>query len=202
MDVPSRVIEACKEGDSDAFAELIELTHRDVYSLALRMAGNTEDAADIAQETYIKLLRTIKQFRGEAKFSTWLYRVTSTVAITNLRKRSRRNLDVPLEEDQWNILAAPDSEDPAVQAEQKSVRQRVDSALLLLPVQQRAVVVMKDIYGFSLAEIGSQMGITEGAAKVRLFRARQRLRKMLYRDNPSLNEEPTKAKQGKANDQL
>ncbi|MEO7802941.1 MAG: sigma-70 family RNA polymerase sigma factor, partial [Actinomycetota bacterium] len=77
MDVPQSVIEACKRAEPGAFEELIACTHKDVYSLALRLVGNPDDAADVTQETYIKLLRTIKQFRGDSKFSTWLYRVTS-----------------------------------------------------------------------------------------------------------------------------
>jgi RNA polymerase sigma-70 factor (ECF subfamily) len=80
LEVPSEVIEGCKAGDQESFKELIRLTHRAVYSLALRMVGDPEDAADVSQETYLKLIRAIKQFRGEAKFSTWLYRVTSSAA--------------------------------------------------------------------------------------------------------------------------
>ena len=82
MDVPTEVIERCQQGDPLAFEELIRLSQRDVYSLALRLTGNPDDAAEVAQETYLRLLRSIKSFRGEAKFSTWLYRVTSSVAIT------------------------------------------------------------------------------------------------------------------------
>ncbi|MCA1840490.1 MAG: RNA polymerase sigma factor [Actinomycetota bacterium] len=184
MDVPNSVIEACKAGDPRAFEELVKLTHKDVYSLAYRLVGNPDDAAEVAQETYMKLLRSIRQYRGDSKFSTWLYRVTSSVAITGLRKRSRQRLDVALDEGQWDMIPADPSADPAQRFEREALKDRLDGCLRALPVGYRSVVVLKDIYGFSLAEIGKQLGISEGAAKVRLFRARQRLKEMLYEDGP------------------
>lgn len=183
MDVPADLIERCKRGEPDAFEELVRLTHRDVYTLALRLTGNPDDAAEVSQETYMKLLRAIRSFRGDAKFSTWLYRVTSSVAITALRKRARRRLDVPLETAEWQEI--PASGGPEAEAAQHELRDRLESALRSLPAGYRAVVVMKDVYGFKLDEVGKQLGITEGAAKVRLFRARQRLKDMLYEDGPA-----------------
>lgn len=185
MDVPQGVIDACKAGKPEAFEELIRLTHKDVYSLAYRLVGNPDDAAEVTQETFIKLLRAIKQYRGESKFSTWLYRVTSSVAISSLRKRSRQRLDVSLEEVDWERIPAGDASDPAEEHEKGALRSRLDASLRQLPVGYRTVIVMKDVYGFSLDEIGKQLGITEGAAKVRLFRARQRLKDMLYEDGPA-----------------
>lgn len=183
MDVPTELIERCKQGEPLAFEELVRLTHKDVYSLSLRLLGNPDDAAESTQETYLKLLRTIRSFRGESKFSTWLYRVTSSVAISALRKRARHQHDVPLENTDWQGI--PGSADPSAEVERRELRDRLDRALLSLPAGYRAVVVLKDIYGFSLAEIGKQLGITEGAAKVRLFRARQRLKDKLYEDGPA-----------------
>lgn len=177
-DVPNSVIEACQRGDSDAFDELVKLTHKNVYTLALRILGNREDAADVTQDTYIKLLRSIRTFRGDAKFSTWLYRVTSSVAISHLRKHARRRADLSL--DAEGVQELPVLMDPGKEVERQELKVRLDEALLTLPIGYRAVVVMKDIYGFSLVEIGRHMGITEGAAKVRLFRARQRLKDRLY----------------------
>lgn len=178
MDVDEATIQACRRGDPQAFETLVRLTHRDVYSLAYRLTGNAEDAADVSQEVYYKLLRVIRSFRGEAKFSTWLYRVTSNVAISYLRKRARRGPEVPLSEDSWGELPSTGAH-PDEEAERAELRGILDDALRRLPVGYRAVVVLKEVYGFPLAEIGSQLGITEGAAKVRLFRARRRLKGML-----------------------
>ncbi len=184
MDVPDELIERCRFGDPEAFEELIRRTHREVYSLALRLVGNPDDAAEVAQETYMKLLRVIRQFRGDSKFSTWLYKVTSSVAISSLRKRSKQRLDVPLELEDWDRLRSPAVSDPAEMLEQTMLKGRLEAALQALPAGYRTVVVMKDVYGFSLAEVGKQIGISEGAAKVRLFRARQRLKEMLRDDEP------------------
>ena len=185
MDVPESVIAACKHGEPQAFEQLIALTHREVYSLAYRLMGNPDDAAEVTQETYIKLLRSIRQFRGDSKFSTWLYRVASTVAISELRKRARHRSDVSLEDQAWERLPAPVSSDPAVTVERRILKDKLDGALAQLPAGYRTVVVMKDVYGFGLAEIGRQVGISEGAAKVRLFRGRQRLKEILYDEAPS-----------------
>src|SRR5919106_550287 len=117
MNVPEHIIEACKRGDARAFEELVRLTHRDVYSLALRLTANADDAADVAQETYMKVVRSIGSFRGDAKFSTWLYRVTANAAITSLRRGAAHRLDQPLEAEDWERLPASPAADPAVHLE-------------------------------------------------------------------------------------
>ncbi len=180
MDVPDSIIKACQEGDQAAFEELIRLTHASVYSLSLRIVGNPEDAAEVTQDVFIKLLRVIRQFRGDAKFSTWLYRVTSNVAITLLRRRSRRKIEVRMEPEDWSLLPAAESSDPAVAAEQRSLRVRLDAAIASLPLDYRTVVVMKDVYGLGFDEIAEELHIQEGTARVRLHRARQKLKNMLH----------------------
>lgn len=156
------------------------MTHASVYSLSLRIVGNPEDAAEVSQETYMKLLRVIKQFRGDSKFSTWLYRVTSNVAISFLRKRARRRPEVSMTSEDWDLLPAPASMDPAVTAEQRSLKERLEGAIASLPEDYRAVVVMKDVYGLGFEEIARELRVNEGTARVRLFRARRRLRDILF----------------------
>ncbi|HLI57839.1 MAG TPA: RNA polymerase sigma factor [Actinomycetota bacterium] len=190
MDVPSEVIEACKQGRPEGFEQLIRLTERDVYSLALRLTGNPDDAADVTQETYIRLLRSIRSFRGEAKFSTWLYRVTSSVAITTLRKRSRRRKEVPLEGVEWQDWPAGPVGEPAAELDRRLLADRLDSALATLPDGYRSVVVMRDVYGLGLEEVGEALGISAGAAKVRLFRARQKLKELLFDEAPVSGKSP------------
>lgn len=185
MDVPSEVIEACQQGRPEAFEELVRLTQRDVYALALRLTGNPDDAADVTQETYIRLLRSIRSFRGEAKFSTWLYRVTSSVAITSLRKRARRRNEVPLEDEGWQEWPAGPAGEPGAELDRRLLADRLDSALLSLPDGYRSVVVMRDVYGLPLEEVGELLGITPGAAKVRLFRARGKLKELLFDEAPA-----------------
>lgn len=188
MDVPTEVIEACKRGQPEAFEELIRLTQRDVYSLCLRLTGNPHDAADVTQDTYIRLMRSIKSFRGEAKFSTWLYQVTSSVAISSLRKRARRRGEVSLDAEEWQDGAqwrAPASGEPGAELDRHLLGERLDAALARLPEGYRSVVVLRDVYGLALEEIGVQLGISQGAAKVRLHRAREKLKDMLQEDAPA-----------------
>lgn len=161
------------------------MTHASVYSLSLRIVGNPEDAAEVTQETYMKLLRVIKQFRGDSKFSTWLYRVTSNVAISFLRKRSRRRPEVSMTPEDWDLLPAPASMDPAASAERHSLKERLEAAIASLPEDYRAVVVMKDIYGLGFEEIARELRLNEGTARVRLFRARRRLKDLLFDERPA-----------------
>lgn len=192
MDVPEGVIEACKKGDADAFERLVQLTHKDVYSLAYRMMGNPEDAAEASQDTYLKLLRAIKTFRGDSKFSTWLYRVTSNVCLTTLRKRARRGQEASLDSEDWMEIATEEA-GPDEQAERAWDKRRVEGGLRQLPENYRVVIVMKDIYGMAMKEMASQLKITESAVKVRLFRARRRLKDILTESSPE-KEDGTQAR--------
>jgi len=185
LEVSKELVDACKKGEPQAFEDLIKATHKQVYSLAYRLMGNPDDAAEVAQETYLKLLRAIKQYRGESSFSTWLYRVTSSVAISQLRKRAKHGSVGSLEQEEWYEVPASLDSDPVAMAEGRALKERLDVALASLPAGYRSVVVMKDLYGLTLGEIGRELGISEGAAKVRLFRARQRLKDELYEDGPA-----------------
>lgn len=166
MQVPSELIDACKRGESGAFDELVRTTHRAVYSLVFRIVGNPDDAADVTQDVYLRVWRGMRGFRGDANAATWLYRIAANTALTFLRRRNRGG---PTEQIEDVEVPVPDG------TAQRDDAAMLEKALSVLPVQQRAVVVLKDIYGWSCEEIASEMGTTEGAIKVRLFRARQRL---------------------------
>ncbi|MGH2663234.1 MAG: RNA polymerase sigma factor [Actinomycetota bacterium] len=163
------LLEACRRGDPEAFKELVALTSRQVYTLAYRLVGDRHEAEDVAQEAYVRVYRSLRGFRGESRFETWLHRVVANAALNYMRSRNRfgEPIEVPEVE-----ARAPDA--PPIEHDE------VKEALAALPTGQRAVVVLKDIYGFSCQEIGEQMGLSEGAVKVRLHRARRRLRDMIY----------------------
>ena len=165
MHVPPELIESCRRDEPGAFDDLVRETHRTVYSLAYRIVGNAEDAADVVQDTYVRVWKSLKGFRGDANFSTWLYRVTANTALTHLKRQARAGTPV---EDLPDVPVADGTE-------QRADADVLDAALAKLPAQHRAVVVLKDVYGLSCEEIAKEMGSTEGAIKVRLFRARQRL---------------------------
>jgi RNA polymerase sigma-70 factor, ECF subfamily len=173
--VTHELLAACRRGDPKAFEEIVERTYRHVYTQALRLVGDRQDAEDVAQEAYIRVFRGLAGFRGDAQFETWLYRIVSNAAMTHLRRR-RRFGEVLTETGQEPL------EFPAeVRVAEEAVdRDALERALGALPMSMRSVVVMKDIYGLSCREIGDQIGISEGAVKVRLHRARKRLKEHLF----------------------
>jgi len=137
-----------------------------------------DDARDVAQESYLRAFRGLKRFRGDAQFSTWLYRITSNCASTHLGRRSRHRheeLDDELPADDLRASANPETAFDGV-----ALRDRLQAALMGLPPRLRAVVVLRDVYDLSHDSIAAELGISVSAAKVRLHRARRRLRQDLY----------------------
>lgn len=167
MQVPHELIEACRRGEPGAFDELVRSTHRAVYAVAYRIVGNSEDASDVTQEVYLRVWRHLGRFRGDADFGTWLHRIAVNRALTHIQRASKRPQPAAPEE----LPEVPEDD----RTEQQADADLLERALARLPEQQRTVVVLKDVYGWSGEEIAKAMGSTEGAIKVRLFRARQRL---------------------------
>lgn len=173
-----QLVEAARHGDHDAFEELVRRTHADTYTLARRLVSDDDDARDVVQEAYLRAFRSIKKFRGDAQFTTWLYRITANCASTHLGRRRRHRHDELDEE-----VAVPDlnpDHDPAAAADASTLRDRLEAAIAELPPRLRAVVVLRDIYDLNHAEIADQLGISESAAKVRLHRARRKLRTQVF----------------------
>lgn len=172
------LIESAKAGDHLAFEQLVRLTYADTYTLAFRLVGDEEDARDVVQETYLRAHKGLKRFRGDAQFSTWLHRITANCANTYLGRRGRHDHE-PLPDDP--AIADPHPQrDPEQRAGIGDLRAQLTEALLALPPKLRVVVVLRDIYDLPHESIADQLGITESAAKVRLHRARKRLRERLY----------------------
>lgn len=173
--VTPELIAACRRGDLRSFEEVVRRTHRQVYTQALRLIGDRKDAEDVAQDAYLRMFRALKGFRGDAQFETWLYRIVANAAMSHLRRR-RRFGDVLAEPEDAPL---PEIVSPARTDDQAVDRRMLEEAMGALPLSLRTVVVLKDIYGLSCQEIGDQIGASEGAVKVRLHRARQRLKLML-----------------------
>jgi RNA polymerase sigma-70 factor (ECF subfamily) len=174
----ARLVAAAKAGDSDAFAELVRATEADIYTLAYRLTGNPEDARDVAQEAYLRAFRSLKKFRGDSRFSTWMYRITANCASTQLTRQSKGRHEELSDDD--NVVDERPESDPEVMAEAGAMRDRVTAALGDLPPILRAVVVLRDVYDLPHEAIASELGISESAAKVRLHRARRKLRERLF----------------------
>jgi RNA polymerase sigma-70 factor, ECF subfamily len=190
-DTDAALLEAARGGDRGAFEELVRRTYTETYTLAVRLTGNDEDARDVVQEAYLRAWRGLGKFRGEAQFSTWLYRITANTAYSHVNRR-RRHRAVPLSDLGTEI--ADQGATPESTAESAALSSRLTAAVGQLPPKLRAVMVLKDVYGMPHEEIAEQLGISETAAKVRLHRARKQLRDHLYEERghrtPGSGEEP------------
>ncbi len=171
-------VDAARNGDRAAFDELVRRTYVDTYTLAMRLTANEEDARDVVQESYLRAWKGIKRFRGDAQFSTWMYRITANAAATLVQKRRRRrvesleNVEEPID---LSLEARPD-----VAAESTIGLEDLARAVETLPPKLRSIVVLKDVYGLSHEAIAEELGISVAAAKVRLHRGRKRLRDVLF----------------------
>jgi RNA polymerase sigma-70 factor (ECF subfamily) len=174
----AQLVTAARDGDREAFDELVRATHAETFTLALRLTGNEEDARDVVQEAYIRAFRGIGRFRGDAQFSTWMYRITANCANTLLAKRTKHRHDVL--DDADPIADDRPGTDPQLQADATALRHRLTEALEDLPPKLRQVVVLRDIYDLPHEAIAAELGISETAAKVRLHRARKKLREDLF----------------------
>lgn len=172
------LVVAARLGDDGAFAELVRRTHESTYALARRLVSNDDDALDVVQDAYLRAYRALPRFRGDAQFTTWMYRITANCASTYLGRR-RRHQHEELGEHLEVLDTRPES-DPATASDCSNLRSRVEQAVASLPPKLRAVVVLRDIYDLGHAEIAAELGISESAAKVRLHRARRRLRAEVF----------------------
>jgi len=172
------LVARARAGDRHAFEALVAATYADAFTLATRLMGNEEDAADVVQDAYLRAYRAIGRFRGDARFTTWLYRIVANCAATSLGRRGRHRHE-QLDE---ALLVVDDhaDRDPERKASDAVDRVRVQAALAAMPEKLRVVVVLRDVYDLTHEVIAAELGITETAAKVRLHRARKKLRARLY----------------------
>ena len=181
MEVDPELVRAVQRGAPGAMDELIRATYTAVYSLCGRLLGDPADAADATQEVYLRVVRSVRGFRAESKFGTWLHRVTVNVCATALRRRG--DIRAQGRAAGWTAFAAPDSPDVLAGTDDTEERvaaldhaSRVADAIKELPDESREVVLLRDIEGLSTKETAAVLGIKEGAVKVRLHRAHARLR--------------------------
>ena len=174
----AELVTAARDGDRSAFDELVRITYGDMYTLAYRLTGDEEDARDVIQDAYLRAYRGLSRFRGDARFTTWMYRITANCASSHLAKRTRSRHD-ELDAESPLVDARPEH-DPELRAAAGFERDRVAAALQELPPRLRSVIVLRDIYDLPHEAIATELGISEAAAKVRLHRARRRLRDRLF----------------------
>ena len=181
----NEIIRSVLKGNVNDFEKLVTAYEKNVYNIALRMVGDPDDAADMTQETFIKAYRALSGFRGDSKFSSWLYRIASNVCLDFLRSRSRHpqvSLSTVDEDDRATFELPDMRQNPEEQLMKKLGMEAVRRGLEQLPEQQRQILVLRELGGLSYAELAQTLGLEEGTVKSRIFRARKRLCALLLCD--------------------
>jgi len=171
-------------GERELFHDLIRPYERGLYLAAYSLVQNQSDAEDVAQDAVIKAYQALRSFRGDAKFSTWLMAITLNEARSRWRKNSGEQLDflsdcedstgdyTPSVLADWRYI-------PSQELERKELRQALREAMAKLSPEYREVLILRDVRGMSIAEAAVATGVNEGLVKVRLFRARLSMQKLL-----------------------
>jgi RNA polymerase sigma-70 factor (ECF subfamily) len=177
-------IRRAQQGDAAAFERLYQLHSRRVYSLCLRMVGNTAEAEDLTQEAFLQLFRKIATFRGESAFSTWLHRLAVNVVLMKLRKKSGKetSLEQVTEPDEESGTPRRDFGAPDLVLSGSIDRVNLQRAVEQLPPGYKSVFVLHDVQGYEHNEIAEMMGCSIGNSKSQLHKARMRLRDLLQEE--------------------
>lgn len=188
------------DGDVNEFEKLVLEYQKNVYNLALRMTGNAEDAADMAQEAFVKAYSSLPSYRGESKFSVWLYRIVSNVCLDFLRSKKRRqtvSLSVTDDDgDETELEIADESQSPEKLLERSMTRDAVRRGLAALTPEFRQILILRELQGMSYDEIAEVLGIESGTVKSRIFRARKKLCAFLLRDGNISRAAPSSSTEG------
>ncbi|MCD6174492.1 MAG: sigma-70 family RNA polymerase sigma factor [Planctomycetes bacterium] len=184
----STLVRRCQRGDSDAMSCLIVKYQDRVYNIILKICQNHDDAAELTQDTFVKVLENISSFRGKSSFYTWLFRVAVNHTLNYCKRRFKLSpVSLDAENDQFEegkgklaaVLADPNGVDPAVVAQQKELSLIIVNLIGQLQQEHRVVLVLRDIEQMSYAEIAEVLRIETGTVKSRLSRARTKLRELL-----------------------
>ncbi|HHW98083.1 MAG TPA: sigma-70 family RNA polymerase sigma factor [Firmicutes bacterium] len=180
------LVEQFLQGNMSAFEELVIRYEQKVFQLAFRLSGNPDDASDLAQEAFLKVYKSLEQWRGKATFSTWLYRIVTNTFLDDMRKRKRRplvalSLDASIPTEDGEVLREFPSTDPSPEQEylQRELQQIVLTALSELAPDYRVVLALRDIQGHTYEEIAQITQLNIGTVKSRISRARAAMRKKL-----------------------
>jgi RNA polymerase sigma-70 factor (ECF subfamily) len=186
------LISRAQSGETEAFRILVERSSVNMYRLAYDLMGNKFDAEDVVQEAYIKAYRSLHQFRGDAKWSSWLYRITVNLCYDHHKSKSRKMIEYrgELQEDETmeTSNAMPTNFSPYDSLEASVIREHIEQALQKLSTRERAVFVLRHYHDLPIKQIAGTLGISEGTTKSLLFRSIQKLQQQLsfYRTEPCM----------------
>lgn len=178
------LINKASKGDGAAFEALVTKYEKGVYNLAFRLVSDRDDAMDIAQEVFLKAYQALPRFRGDSRFSTWIYRVCVNASLDHLRRKQKMasySLDEPLSFKESPVTREIEDESGSVEdsVETKSLGQAVLAVLRDLEPQHRVIILLSDVKGYSYQEIADILGLCMGTVKSRLHRSRNMVRKLL-----------------------
>ena len=166
-----------QQGDTDSFEVLVRRHEKAIFNLIYRLLGNYDEAAEVAQEVFLSAFKSIHQFRGEANFSTWLYRIGLNHASTRRKSlQSSQQRHIPLD---GTEVIADGAVDPAKNVEHKEIQQRVQQALNSLDPEDARIVLLRDLQDIPYEDLAEMLDIPVGTVKSRLHRARQALKTSL-----------------------
>jgi len=178
-----KIIESCLLGNTQIFSRLINNYKNMVYNLAYRMSSSPHEAEDISQEAFMRAYQSLARFNPSYKFSTWLYQITLNIIRDRFKKKELNyvSLDTPIETDDSEFFPQPadSTNNPEQIMAQKEDFQVIQKAILSLPLKYREVLVLRHLQDLSYIEIANILKLPQGTVKVRLYRAREQLRKIL-----------------------
>jgi len=188
-DEDAEIVSLCKRGDINVFEILVNKYQKRMLNISYRMLGDYEEACEIVQDAFISAYKGLKLFRGEARFSTWLYTIVVNLSKNRLKqlqaRRHREGLtfDNPIGSGNNHINRDPVSDEPSVleKIEKRETQDIVQQCINSLDYEFREVLVLRDIQGFSYGELSDMLKVKEGTVKSRLFRAREALKHCLKR---------------------
>lgn len=174
-DTQTALLDRLRAGDADALTQLFARHGERAYATAYRLTCSADDARDVVQDVWVALPEAVASYAGQGSFDGWLHRVVVRMALMRLRS-ARRRRETALPDDTHDLApTAPRAESPDAVLDRIAIEQ----ALAALPEQLRAVFVLREVEGYSHAEIAELLGLRKGTSEVHLFRARQRLRALL-----------------------
>jgi len=188
----ARLAQLARNGDRIAFRQLVDHYQNKIYHLAYRMLGNTHEAEDVVQETFLRVYKNLVRYDPAQKFSTWIYRIGTNLCIDILRKRKRKrsiSLDANLfdseSSDGYDFMQTDEAEQPENLLVLSETRRQVREALDMMPEQYKSIMILRYLHDLSLQEIGEVLDLPVTTIKTRLHRGREFLRNKIEHSQES-----------------
>jgi RNA polymerase sigma factor (sigma-70 family) len=166
-------IDKILQGETNAFAVLVDSYKDMIFTLALKMVKNREEAEEVAQDTFIKIYNSLSKFKGDSKFSTWIYKIAYNTCLDRLKKNKKQDLNISIDEFSAHLIKTIDNALSALEDNER--KQTIQNCLNLLPREENFLLTLFYFEDQSLEEIGKIMNINANNIKVKLFRSRQKL---------------------------